>query len=96
MKLKKHQSLKSVFEINKNDVDFTCCELHKRYLELFKGKILRKGKNLKTPTFHQILYIIYYIIRHKCPINYDKLSEGSIGKLKIKDDKNSLTSKKMS
>ena len=47
---------------------------------------MRRGNNLKIPKFHQILYVVGYIKRHGCPINYDGSRGENYGKLIIKDN----------
>ena len=58
----------------------------KQYLERFKHQIIGGGDNLKTPTFHQMLYVVGYIIRHACLMNYDGSRRETFGTLKIKDN----------
>ena len=47
---------------------------------------MRKGNNLKTPKFYQILHVIDYITRHGCSMNWDGSRGETFGKLKIKDN----------
>ena len=84
--LKKDNYLKTDFEVNPGEIDSRAMNKVKHYLEMFKGKIIRKGNNLKTPKFHQMLHIVDYIKRHGCPMNYDGSRGENFGKLKIKDN----------
>lgn len=69
--LKKDKYLKSDFTVSEKMIDLRAMNRVKHYLENFKDKINRGGNNLKTPKFHQMLYVCDYIKRHGCPMNYD-------------------------
>ena len=61
--LKQENFLKSDYEVYGENVD--SCAMHwiKQYLELFKGKIINGGNNLKILKFHQMLLHVTYVVR---------------------------------
>ena len=84
--MKQDLCLKYDFEIDVGNTYFRALEQVKMFLQKLKKKIERKGNNLKTPKFHQMLHAIDYITRHGSSINYYGLRGENFGKLKIKDD----------
>ena len=59
--LKKDSYLKSDLERNNGEVDSIAEKRIKLYLENYKSIIVRRGNNLKTPKFHQMLHVVDYI-----------------------------------
>ena len=79
--LKKETYLKTEITTNNHKKEDSCALLAiKQYLYHYKTYIQRKGNNLDTPKFHQILHIPEFIRRFGCPNNFD----GSIGEQKGK------------
>ena len=75
-------------------VDSRAMNCVKYYLEFFKTKIIRGGKNLKTSKFYQMMHVCDYIKIHGCPINYDGSRGEIFVKLKIKDNAKLTNNKK--
>ena len=84
--LKISEYKKSDFVVHENENDCRAQKRIKEFLQTFKTYIVRKGNNLKTPKFHQVLHIVDYIIRHGSPMNYDGSRGEYFGKTKIKDN----------
>ena len=53
---------------------------------MFKKVCQCGGNGLKTPKFHQMLYVCDYIKRHGSPLNYDRSRGENFGKIEIKDN----------
>ena len=84
--LKKDNYLKSDFKVGDGNVDLISMLRIKKYMDLFQSFVVCGGNKLKTPKFHQILYVVDDIERHGCPINYDGSCGENIGKTNIKDN----------
>ena len=73
--------MKSYFEISGDNIYSRAMDRIKRYLQLFKNKVVCKGNNPKTSKIHQMLRIVSYITRHGYPKNYDGSRGVTFGKL---------------
>ena len=84
--LKEDKFLKRNLLPGENGEDSRALWRVKKFLELFKEYIVRKGNRLKTPKFHQLLHIVDYILRHGSPSNWDGSRSEHFGKLIVKDN----------
>ena len=87
--------MKSNLDICVDILDSRAMSRTKRYLQVFKNKIVRKENNFKTQKFYQILHILDYVTRYGCPMNYDESRGETVGKLKTKDNAKLPNKKRM-
>ena len=84
--VEKYYYLKSKFVVADDETDPKAMQRINKYFELFKLLIVRGGNELRTAKFYQILYVVDYIQRHGCLMNYDGSCGEYISKTKIKDN----------
>ena len=59
------------FVVNVGNIDCRPLERVKQLFVKNHEKIARKGNKLKALKFHQMLHVIDYTTRHRCPMSYD-------------------------